>query len=128
MSRSQCEALSNDGEAMLVDGYQDLLSQCTAMLQSAIDKDWSTLIDLESRYLGDSENLYALEQAREHQMTESTRRETERLSYALLKQSAEVKRRLVARRDTLLRLLEADSPMTEAGNAVGGGRLISEAQ
>lgn len=128
MSRSQREALFSDSEATLVDGYQDLLKQFTAMLQSAVDQDWSTLIDLESRYLGDSENLYALEQALEHQMTESTRRETERLSYALLQQSADVKRRLVARRDTLLRLLEADSPVADVGSAVGGSRFISELQ
>ncbi|WP_192036519.1 flagellar protein FliT [Halomonas sp. YLGW01] len=102
-------------QAIVIAGHEALLRRTSRMLSLANAKEWTALVDEESRYLLDVERLARFEA--DVALDDEGRARKAQLLEQVLEQSMEVRRRLIERRDELGRLIVSGEKKRQVGRA-----------
>lgn len=108
------------GQQALVEHYEALLSRTRHMLSAARDADWTALIDQESTYLVQVEQLATLEAGRPLDAEHRARKAT--LLEEILENDLEIRTRLIERRDELGELIGAAQRQRKLHRAYDAGK------
>ncbi|MDR9440616.1 MAG: flagellar protein FliT [Halomonas sp.] len=106
-----------NSQQALLEGYEALLSRTRLMLDSARDANWPALVDQESTYIMQAEQLAKLDA--EHHLDADHRARKAGLLEQILANDLEIRERLIERRNELGELIGASQRQRNLRDAYG---------